>query len=122
MKVGTFLLGGIVGAAAAVYVTRKAKPLLFSAFSSSDAASGVWAKNGHAAKSGKPGDSSRSFQSGSASWDGQKSSSGLGNEAGGLGKVEEIIKQDPKLKEAVDEILAGSSVKEQQEQPDATAH
>ncbi len=40
MKIGTFLLGGIAGAAAVIYLNRKSKSMLFSAFSSSSESMG----------------------------------------------------------------------------------
>jgi uncharacterized membrane protein len=36
MRIGTFLLGGIAGAAAVVYLNRKTKSMMFSAFNSSN--------------------------------------------------------------------------------------
>ncbi|SDC39405.1 hypothetical protein SAMN02799630_00463 [Paenibacillus sp. UNCCL117] len=126
MKLGTFLLGGIVGAAAAVYVSKRAKPMLFSALSSNDAASGLLGSR--TGKSGKSADS-HSFGAGVAdvvkgSMKGKKDSSigdaSLG--ADGLGTVNELIQKDPKLKEAVDEILAGSSAKDKQADKESHTH
>jgi hypothetical protein len=45
MKMGTFLMGGIAGAAAVMYFNRKAKSMMFSGFSSSNASVGKSWKN-----------------------------------------------------------------------------
>jgi hypothetical protein len=43
MRIGTFMLGGIVGAAAVIYLNRNAKSMMFSAFnSSSTSADNSW--------------------------------------------------------------------------------
>lgn len=92
MKLGTFMLGGIAGAAAVIYLNRKSKSMLFSAFSSSSDSMGKVvdkAKDTFASKSF--GDSAvRNFSSTSST---------------GLNQVEKIVKEDPHLKATVNEIL-----------------
>jgi hypothetical protein len=92
MKLGTFMLGGIAGAAAVIYLNRKSKSMLFSAFSSSSDSMGKVvdkAKDTFVSKSF--GDSAvRNFSSASST---------------GLNQVEKIVKEDPHLKATVNEIL-----------------
>lgn len=99
MKIGTFLLGGIAGAAAVVYLNRKSKSMLFSAFSSSSESMGKVvdkAKDKFANKSFS--DSPvRNFSS--------TSTNASANASGGLSQVEKIVKEDPHLSGTVNEIL-----------------
>ncbi|TXK76563.1 hypothetical protein [Paenibacillus sp. N3.4] len=92
MKIGTFLLGGIAGAAAVVYLNRKSKSMLFSAFSSSSESMGKVVD--------KARDSlvSKSFKESTAKNTSQTSSNNLN-------QVEKIVKEDPQLKATVNEIL-----------------
>jgi uncharacterized membrane protein len=45
MRIGTFLLGGIAGAAAVIYLNRNAKSMMFSAFNSSNTSADTSWKN-----------------------------------------------------------------------------
>ncbi|OCT12504.1 hypothetical protein A8709_32280 [Paenibacillus pectinilyticus] len=92
MKLGTFMLGGIAGAAAVIYLNRKSKSMLFSAFSSSSESMGKVVDKAKDSFSNKSfGDSmSRNFSSTSST---------------GLNQVEKIVKEDPHLKATVNEIL-----------------
>jgi hypothetical protein len=45
MRIGTFLLGGIAGAAAVIYFNRNAKSMMFSAFNSSNTSADTSWKN-----------------------------------------------------------------------------
>jgi Na+-transporting NADH:ubiquinone oxidoreductase subunit NqrC len=92
MKIGTFLLGGIAGAAAVVYLNRKSKSMLFSAFSSSSESVGKAvdkAKNTFVNKSFTD-SMAKNFSNSSAN---------------NLNQVEKIVKEDPNLKVTVSEIL-----------------
>lgn len=92
MKIGTFLLGGIAGAAAVVYLNRKSKSMLLSAFSSSSESMGKVvdkAKDSFVNKSAG-GTAFKNF-----------SSTSMNN----LNEVEKIVKEDPHLKSTVNEIL-----------------
>ncbi|NOU99241.1 hypothetical protein [Paenibacillus planticolens] len=99
MRIGTFLLGGIAGAAAVIYLNRKSKSMLFSAFSSSSESMGKVmdkAKDTFASKSSSD-KTVRNFSS---------SSTNSGASAGGgLNQVEKIVKEDPHLRVTVSEIL-----------------
>ena len=100
MKIGTFLLGGIAGAAAVVYLNRKSKSMLFSAFSSSSESMGKVvdkAKDTFANKSFSSDSPVRNFSS--------TSKNTGANSSGGLGTVEKIVKEDPHLSVTVNEIL-----------------
>ncbi len=88
MRLGTFLLGGVAGAAAVIYLNRKSKSMLFSAFSSS---SDTMGKAMNKAKDTMTG----AFNA--ASFNKQSKDN--------LGQVENIVKSDPALKQTVDEIL-----------------
>ncbi|WNR42473.1 hypothetical protein [Paenibacillus roseipurpureus] len=97
MKLGTFMLGGIAGAAAVIYLNRKSKSMLFSAFSSStDSMGKVMDKAKDTFVNKSFGEAiSPSFAS--------KSSSGLN-------PIEKIVKEDPSLKATVNEILQDNKV------------
>jgi hypothetical protein len=45
MRIGTFLLGGVAGAAAVIYFNRNAKSMMFSAFNSSNTSANTSWKN-----------------------------------------------------------------------------
>lgn len=103
MKLGSFLLGGVVGAAAAVYFSNRSKPMLWSAMMSADGFGGVVNK----AKSKLGGAASRS-----SSKDFSGRSDEAHNEAAGadgLGAVQSIVNEDPALKAEVDAILSAES-------------
>lgn len=107
MKVGSFLLGGLVGAAAVIYFNNKSKSMLFSAISSNnrslgncsdkskDRTSDVSQENAHHASEPQP----------HMMHDDAKSTDGMS-------KVEAIINKEPEIKAVVDEILAENHQKE----------
>ncbi|TVY11583.1 hypothetical protein [Paenibacillus cremeus] len=119
MRFGAFLLGGLVGAAAAVYLTGKSKPMLWSVLGKNDALGSMMmnSMNDKSDKSkSKFGDSSGSAKS-NASFQGNKAK---GHEeqfsaaaAGGMSKVTEFVNQDPQLKAQVNEILSSNNQSEQ---------
>ncbi|MGO4273754.1 hypothetical protein AB4Z22_28640 [Paenibacillus sp. TAF58] len=92
MKIGTFLLGGIAGAAAVIYLNRKSKSLLFSAFSSSSESMGK------VVDKAKDSLVNKSFGNSAA----KNFSTSNTN---GLNQVEKIVKEDPHLKSTVNEIM-----------------
>jgi hypothetical protein len=122
MKIGSFLLGGLVGAAAVVYFNNKSKSMLLSAFSSNNQSVGNMVDK---AKDKFSDNKDKSF---SNAFDGfsktNSSTSSAGTNAfkkedafsanSGLGKVEEIIKQDPELSGAVQDILAQNNKEEKE--------
>ncbi|SDN88252.1 hypothetical protein SAMN04487897_105256 [Paenibacillus sp. yr247] len=93
MKIGTFLLGGIAGAAAVIYLNRKSKSMLFSAFSSTSESMGK------VVDKAKDTFVNKSFGNSAA-----KSSSNTSTNS--LNQVEKIVKEDPHLKATVNEILS----------------
>ncbi|RTE10488.1 hypothetical protein [Paenibacillus whitsoniae] len=97
MKLGTFLLGGIAGAAAVVYLNRKSKSMLFSAFSSSNNSMGRMMDKVDKAKD--------SFMSKSHEANSAKAFNSAPPASGGLDQVEKIVKDDAHLKSTVNEIL-----------------
>ncbi|MCZ8520569.1 MULTISPECIES: hypothetical protein [Paenibacillus] len=111
MKLSTFLLGGIVGAAAAVYLSNRKGPMLFSALSSSDAMGSLLS----AGQDKKEKDKSKRSESKSASSRSKKEGGAedLLSASDGMSKVEEIVKKDPQLSATVAEILASSHAKEE---------
>ncbi|NOU97587.1 hypothetical protein GC093_30825 [Paenibacillus sp. LMG 31456] len=115
MKLGSFLFGGLVGAAAVVYLNNKSKSMLFSALSSNQSVGNMMDKakdrfNGasdSSATHGFEGKTNNKSASSTSSSNGFKKEDPFStNSNSGLGKVEEIIKQDPKLNETVQEIIA----------------
>lgn len=103
MRIGTFLLGGLVGACAAVYLSNRAKPMLWSAIANSTGLGNVMnqarSKMGQAA-SGFTGSQAASPASGSKPAPGSEQ-----QQAGGLDKVQSMVNQDPQVKAQVNEIL-----------------
>ncbi|KRE69300.1 hypothetical protein [Paenibacillus sp. Soil750] len=97
MKLGTFMLGGIAGAAAVIYLNRKSKSMLFSAFSSPSQSMGnVMDKAKETFTSKSVGESTaRNFSSTSTN---------------GFNQVEKIVKEDPSLKATVNEILQDNKI------------
>lgn len=89
MRVSTFLLGGIAGAAAVIYLNRKSKSMLFSAFSSTN-------------------DSVTNFMNTSKNPLASKMNMNT-NSASNLNQVEKFVKEDPALKHKVNEILADNN-------------
>lgn len=130
MRLGTFLLGGIVGAAAAVYVSRN-KPSVFASFSDNlgmsgrtmnkinSAAKNMWNGVGqsgqHAAGGSASQEKEQQWKPDSSSASASSSSSASARTAPELledhntFKVQELIDDDPQLKAQVNEILAHQS-------------
>lgn len=112
MKLGSFLLGGLVGAAAVVYLNNKSKSMLFSALSSNQSVGNMMDKAKDRFNGASDSSASHAFdgksnnKSASSSSNSFKKEDAFSSSSNGLGKVEEIIKQDPKLNETVQEIIA----------------
>lgn len=118
MRLGTFLLGGLMGAAAAIYVTNRTKPFDWSAWTNSDVASSFLSATGMKSANAKsqPSEAQQTSQNDSTTTSNvaqtNKKETVFNEElfkADGLNKVSDIVNQDPKLKAAVDEIMAGNS-------------
>ncbi|MEW9699024.1 hypothetical protein [Paenibacillus sp. SI8] len=99
MKIGTFLLGGIAGAAAVIYLNRKSKSMMLSAFSSSSESVGK------VMDKARDKFVSKTFKDSSIDSSAKSYSSASSGSAGGLSQVEKIVKEDPGLKSTVNEIL-----------------
>jgi uncharacterized membrane protein len=97
MRVGTFLLGGIAGAAAVVYLNRKTKSMMFKAFNSSSSSMG------------KMMDKAKDTFTNTASSNTSTSQANQGNQTNQTDNFEQLqktVKGDPVLHSAVNEILA----------------
>jgi hypothetical protein len=103
MRMGTFLLGGIVGACAVVYMNRK-NGMMLSNFANAGQSVGNMVSK---AKS-KFSNMNMDMDTNSNNMGGN-SINRHSNHDEGLDKVEEIVKKDPNLKNKVDEILADSN-------------
>ncbi|MGG1598704.1 hypothetical protein [Paenibacillus naphthalenovorans] len=118
MRVGAFLLGGLVGVAAVVYLSNRNKSLFGAAFSSSDSVNpsmGMASSSGTIGQTKSGASESQSFQSGSKE-KANKPKKGLNEDLfkeDGLNKVSDIVNQDPGLKAAVEKILDSNAGKEQ---------
>ncbi|TDF99317.1 hypothetical protein [Paenibacillus piri] len=112
MKFGSFLLGGLVGAAAVVYFSKNS--MFFSALSSSQSAGKMMdkAKDRMTKATGKVTASDTFTASKTESKSAADHSVHKDAAVGGLGKVQEIINQDPELKVTVQEILSHNQAKE----------
>ncbi|MDO3679207.1 hypothetical protein [Paenibacillus ehimensis] len=109
MRWGAFLLGGLVGATAAVVLTGKRRPMLFSAVTNSDVVGSFL--NQVMDRSGKK--EKVLTDAAEPNGDYGKSAADVATSVAGLGKVQELINQDSGLKAAVDDILAGNGEKSQ---------
>ncbi len=83
MRMSSFLMGGIVGAAAVMYFSRNNRPMLFSAF------------NQAAEKAGR-------FMNASTSIASTDKNSSKSDES----QIKNIVQSDPELKDTVNEILS----------------
>jgi hypothetical protein len=94
MRMGAFLLGGLVGAVAVAYFSRSNRPMMLSSMMSGQGLGKMMnrARNRMAGTSAQSSAQSAAAQQDTAS-DGMK-------------QVEKIIKKDPNLKGQVDQILA----------------
>jgi hypothetical protein len=99
MKVGTFLLGGIAGAAAVIYLNRKSKSMMMSAFSSSSESMGK------VMDKAKDTLGSKSFKDSFKDATSKSYSNTNSNSSSSLNQVEKIVKEEPSLKATVNEIL-----------------
>jgi hypothetical protein len=117
MRIGTFLLGGLVGAAAVVYFTdKKNRSMMFSAISSpTDSLNKLFGKSKEKAFESMMGGSMG--QTATAATGSTKSGTTVGTSASsatasgkdGLAQVEKIVNEDPQLKRTVNEILSDNN-------------
>lgn len=111
MKFGSFLLGGLVGAAAVVYLNNRSKSMLFSAFNSNNQSIGNMmdkAKDKFTADANTATATVGAFDAKSSN----KSTAFKKNDAfsaGGLSQADDVIKKDPSLQKTIQEILANSN-------------
>jgi hypothetical protein len=132
MRMGSFLLGGMVGAAVVVYMNTKNKAMLLSAFSGNNSSMGStmskakeritsafdndkWkggeeatSSSGNSANSANTANTASSANSTNSTSNHKDGYSGKSN----YGKIEEIINNEPQLKATVEEILAETQHKE----------
>jgi hypothetical protein len=140
MRLGAFFLGGIVGAAATIYLSNKNKNLMMSAFSSKNDSFGEFvdqtvdkakksfiefipeaksassstnksASAQNASSNTNANATASASSSNASSSSSAKKSNNKSNEAD-LDKVEDIVSKDPKLKAEVDEILVKNGEKQ----------
>ncbi|WP_284640292.1 hypothetical protein [Paenibacillus silviterrae] len=122
MRLGAFFLGGIVGAAATIYLSNKNKNMMMSAFSSKndsfsdlvdqtvDKAKKTFIEFIPESKSTSASASASGTNNKSASASKSNMKAGKSDEAG-LDRVEDIVAKEPKLKSQVDEILSKNGEK-----------
>jgi thioredoxin reductase len=89
MRMSSFVVGGIVGAAAAIYMSRNNKPIMYSLSQAGESVNKMMdtAMNKMKVMTDK------------------QSAGQYTDTAGGLDKVEEMAEKDPQVKQKVDEIL-----------------
>jgi hypothetical protein len=105
MKLGSFLLGGMVGAAAVVYLSTKNKAMLLSAFNSNNSAIGnTMAKAKERFKG--------TFDNEQGKGEEESNHKEKHSSKPDFGKVEGMINKDPQLKATIGEILAENQHKE----------
>ncbi|WP_248925390.1 hypothetical protein [Paenibacillus hamazuiensis] len=112
MRMGAFLLGGLVGAAAVVYFQQNRKNLMMSTMSSTSDSIGKIVEKGMsmAGIGGNAGGANNSKQKAnytSTTFDNKSYEAGKD----GLSKVEDMVKKDQSVKQQVDEILEDNNQK-----------
>ncbi len=101
MRMGTFLFGGIVGAAAAVYMIKGGRmPMLIGGFNQSS--KGFEGTAGAMMNMAKDGMQAMTGQDHSSQHGDQKKQTGSDN---GLSQVKQFVEQDAEVKRAVQEIM-----------------
>lgn len=90
MRMSSFIAGGIMGAAAAIYLSRNNKPIMFSLSQAGESVNRMM-------------DTAMSRMKNMA--DNQPVGQSAADSTGGLDKVEEMAEKDPQVKQQVDEIL-----------------
>ncbi|GIP37501.1 hypothetical protein J31TS4_07810 [Paenibacillus sp. J31TS4] len=111
MRLGTFLLGGLAGAAAVVYLNRRGSML--AGLANSEGTAGQFLNKAKQAvssfqmgamssSSGKSGHQSRSEANGSKH---ENARQAAGRQGGSMEQVEHLIDEDPQLKATVQDIL-----------------
>ena len=93
MRMGAFLLGGLVGAVAVAYLSRSNRPMMLSSMMSGQGL-------------GKMMNRAKNRMTGSSAQSSAQSAAQQDTAAGGMKQVEKIVKKDPNLKGQVDQILA----------------
>jgi hypothetical protein len=128
MRMGSFLLGGMVGAAVVVYMNTKNKAMLLSAFSGNNSSMGStmskakeritsafdndkWKGGEEASSSGNSANSANTASSANSTNSTSNHKDGYSGKSN-YGKIEEIINNEPQLKATVEEILAENQHKE----------
>jgi hypothetical protein len=102
MRLGAFLLGGLVGAAAAIYFSdRQNRSMFFSANTLNGNIGKMWNNS----KNRIMNTAMNAFMGGKT---GKEINADSATAQDGLNKVEDIVKQDPALKNTVNDILADS--------------
>ncbi|CAG7641482.1 hypothetical protein ACFQI7_11700 [Paenibacillus allorhizosphaerae] len=126
MRFGSFLFGGIVGAAAVVYLSNRNKSMLWSVLTKNGSLGSMMNQtNSDKSESAKtklndtPAFSKSAASSGQASQSSSPAKSAKGSDyeevfsSGHGNKVSDIVNQDPNLKSQVEEILTSNKQKEQ---------
>lgn len=101
MRLGTFLLGGLVGAAAAVYITNRSKLQLWAAMTNGNQFGSMMNKAKMTVD--------RFSNSGRTDASPCETSAGVQShehDSGGLDQVKSMVNDDPKLRAQVDEIVS----------------
>jgi hypothetical protein len=136
MRMSGLIVGGIIGAAAAMYLTRANRPMLMSNFSQASQSVGKVveaAKNkimdmganrnmnqpvGATGMNAAPSPSVSSMNTSAAASPSMNTSTApqMSNTSANLGKVEAIVKEDPYVRKQVNEILNDNGRAHQQKQ------
>lgn len=102
MRLGAFLLGGLLGATAVVMLRRRGALMRMAAFSS-------LGNTLRPMLSGQSSSKRNSFKYGNEQRSDGIAKSDSASQSGGLDQVGQMVKQDPQLQQQVDEILANST-------------
>jgi hypothetical protein len=115
MRVGAFLFGSLVGAAAVIYLNNKSKSMLLSAFSGNNQSVRGMVNKATDKITGTMNNSQTASHPAAANTAGSTGSTGQAGfnqnqtaSRGGLEKVENIVQEDPELRVTVGEILASN--------------
>lgn len=113
MRIGGFMMGAMLGAAAAVYINRKGMPMIFSMGQGGKGINSLMnkSKSGMQQQSHADGKAASSSGGSNRSRNGQHSNHESIMQDAGLDQVEHIVNEDPQLKSQVNDIMSEGGTK-----------
>ena len=116
MRMGTFLLGGLMGAAAVVYLNRTSRSMMFSSFTQAGESVDRMMNKAKSTMKTMPNPMNQTTTASHTSG----SSNITNTTSSDRGQLKEIINEDPKLKSTYNEILVESNLPANQNKPSSS--